>query len=135
MGYVMKNKSAHISFGIALRTAPVGLAMLLSLVLSGCSATHLQAVDTLAGRDAVMPIKLGIRAFVRPDAMAKGLIEAGLPSDQVMEYGPHMMEMIATEGGAELYLSGRLTYALAVFGGDLFITSMDQGLTLVRDAV
>ena len=36
MGYVMKNKSAHISFGIALRTAPVGLAMLLSLVLSGC---------------------------------------------------------------------------------------------------
>lgn len=132
MGYVMKNKTG---FGIALRTAPVGLALLLSLMMNGCSATHQQAIDTLAGRDAVLPVKFGNRAFVRPDAMAKGLIEAGLDTAEAMKYGPHMMEMIATEGGAELYLGGRLSYAMAVFGDDLFITSMDQGLTLVRNAV
>jgi hypothetical protein len=44
------------------------------------------------------------------------------------------MEMIAAEGGAELYISGRLIFALAVFNDDLYITSMERGLTVVREA-
>ena len=105
-----------------------------SVLISGCTPVAELEANQIGDRDAVMPVSLGDRAFVRPEAMAKGLIEAGLSSEHALQFGPHLMEMIATEGGAELYISGRLIYALAVFNDDLYITSMERGLTVVRDA-
>ncbi|MBL6773105.1 MAG: hypothetical protein ISQ28_07925 [Alphaproteobacteria bacterium] len=120
--------------GIAKAFALAAVACVASVLVSGCTTVTDLEANQIGDRDAVMPISLGERAFVRPEAMAKGLIQAGLSSEYVLQFGPYLMEMIAAEGGAELYISGRLIFALAVFDDDLFITSMERGLTVVRDA-
>ena len=123
----------HIS-SIAKAFALAAVACVASVLMSGCTQVAELEANQIGNRDAVMPVSLGERAFVRPEAMAKGLIEAGLSSEHALQFGPYLMEMIASEGGAELYISGRLIFALAVFDNDLYITSMERGLTVVREA-
>ena len=123
----------HIS-RIAKAFAIAAVGCVASVLIAGCTPVAELEANQIGDRDAVMPVSLGERAFVRPDAMARGLIQAGLSSEHALQFGPYLMEMIASEGGAELYISGRLIFALAVFNDDLYITSMERGLTVVREA-
>ena len=110
------------------------IACVLTLCLSSCAPSGQATNSVSSAQDAVLPINVGERAFVRPESMAQGLLKAGLTTEQALKFGPFLMEFIAAEGGAELHLSGQLKYAFAVFDDDLFITSTDKGFTLVRNA-
>ena len=98
-----------------------------------CSSITTDSNDTQQV-DAVMPLAIGDRAFVHPGTMARGLTNGGMSPQNALRFGPHIMDMIADHGGAELYITGELAYVISVFGDSLYVTSLEHGLTVVKNA-
>lgn len=110
----------------------VVIALLVSCVVVACSSVTTDTDDT-PPVDAVMPLAIGDRAFVHPGTMARGLTNGGMSPQNALRFGPHIMEMIADHGGAELYITGELSYVISVFGDSLYVTSLEHGLTVVKN--
>ena len=107
-------------------------AILIALFLIGCSSITTDQNDT-PPVDAVMPLAIGDRAFVHPGTMARGLTNGGLSPQHALRCGPHIMDMIGDHCGAELYLTGELSYVISVFGDSLYVTSLEHGLTVEKN--
>jgi hypothetical protein len=79
----------------------------------------------------VTPVQTNETADVPALVLARGLAEAGLTRDQILEYGPATRNALARSGGAQIADGERVLVLVTILDQQLYVVSQEVGTVVV----
>ena len=93
------------------------LSLLLALSITGCIRTGIR----------VLPVSANNVLILSADDIIQIMQRTGFTDDQIVELGPDVQRNLATYGGAQITIRGRMEVIFAIDGDDIFISSLTRG--------
>jgi hypothetical protein len=91
--------------------------LLLSLFMSGCIRTGIQVVPVSSNKVMILSAEDIVQIMQR----------TGFSNQQIIDYGPALQRSLASYGGAQITIRGKVEVMYAVQGEDIFISSLSRG--------
>jgi hypothetical protein len=91
--------------------------LLLALSIAGCIRTGMR----------VVPVSANNVLILSADDIIQIMQRSGFTDDQIVDLGPDVQRNLATYGGAQITIRGRMEVIFAIDGNDIFISTLTRG--------
>jgi hypothetical protein len=91
--------------------------LLLALCIAGCIRTGMR----------VVPVSANNVLILSADDIIQIMQRSGFTDDQIVDLGPEVQRNLATYGGAQITIRGRMEVIFAIDGNDIFISTLTRG--------